>query len=433
MATLDDIKILLESIKDEIPALMRNARIGANQVTIVSGLSEMSEQLGLVQAGEFRTGNGKEPGFGFSGGRFGWPGFEYDGDTYFLAGIENDIIQIGMRIEDGTLVFGIGTGVLDEGGIELLAAGASDDSRGYKFVSDSGNILGGLYQYYSDSAGWNILRMRNVFNPIYLDAQVYVDSRGANSATAYLTADASDYAGDVGIFSVTQDATQNASRVETSGLSAIELGVVLTTPTNLNRVIIHEDPGNANVLMMDMTLPSGGSKFAIGGDVVLWGGRNGVSTVFNGNGFNIDFNVQGQTDLNLMYVDASQEAVGFGAVPASANFKVFVTGGIFTDGARSRGATLTDDTAVSDTPARPNGILIMGTNGDATTWGLVYYNTVTPQTIALNVGSNLNVSTGALAGTTGVDTKMTVSAHTDGKIYFENRRGGSRAVYALYI
>ena len=34
-------------------------------------------------------------------------------------------------------------------------------------------------------------------------------------------------------------------------------------------------------------------------------------------------------------------------------------------------------------------------------------------------------STGAKTGTTGTDGKVTVSAHTDGKIYIENRSGGA--------
>lgn len=428
MATLDDIKILLESIRDEIPSIIRNTRVGANQVVVVSGLSEMSEQLGLIQAGEFRTGNGKEPGFGFSGGRFGWPGFEYDGDTYFLAGVDNDIIQIGMRIEDGTLVFGVGTGVLDEGGIELLAAGFLDDSRGYKFVDSNGNILGGTYVW-SDGT-FNVIRLRNAIVGVPT-GQAFVDARGINSAVVYITADASSNPADSGIFSINQLPTETL--IETDGLTRIELGVELTTPSIYNRVIVREDPGNADTLMLEVMIATNGSKLAIGGDVVLWGGKNGVITVFNGNGFNIDFNVQGVTDLNLMYADASLESVGFGVIPPSGNFKVFTTGGIFTDGVRSRGASLADDAAISDTPARPNGLIIVGTNADATTWGLIFYNTATPQTIALNVGSNLNVTTGVLSGTTGVDTKMTVSAHTDGKIYFENRRGAARVVYALFI
>lgn len=40
--------------------------------------------------------------------------------------------------------------------------------------------------------------------------------------------------------------------------------------------------------------------------------------------------------------------------------------------------------------------------------------------------SVFDVTTGALTGTTGTDGSVTVSPHTDGKLYIENRNGGSR-------
>lgn len=45
------------------------------------------------------------------------------------------------------------------------------------------------------------------------------------------------------------------------------------------------------------------------------------------------------------------------------------------------------------------------------------------QAIGSATGSAVNLATGILAGTTGVDGKTTISAHTDGKIYIENRSG----------
>ncbi len=40
-------------------------------------------------------------------------------------------------------------------------------------------------------------------------------------------------------------------------------------------------------------------------------------------------------------------------------------------------------------------------------------------------GADFEVTTGALAGTTGTDVKVTLSAHTNGNLYFENRSGGT--------
>ena len=44
---------------------------------------------------------------------------------------------------------------------------------------------------------------------------------------------------------------------------------------------------------------------------------------------------------------------------------------------------------------------------------------------AVYAGADFNVTTGVLTGATGTDAKVTLSAHTDGNLYFENRSGGS--------
>jgi hypothetical protein len=44
-------------------------------------------------------------------------------------------------------------------------------------------------------------------------------------------------------------------------------------------------------------------------------------------------------------------------------------------------------------------------------------------------GSNIAVTTGVLNNGDGADGKFTISGHTDGKIYFSNRMGGTRSVH----
>ncbi len=83
----------------------------------VNKLSDISPQMGLQIAGEFRTGNGKTPGDGFTGGRFGWPGFTYNSTEYFLVGVSNDVLQVGLSLVDGKIVFGGGDGWLDQYGL----------------------------------------------------------------------------------------------------------------------------------------------------------------------------------------------------------------------------------------------------------------------------------------------------------------------------
>lgn len=96
-------------------------------------------------------------------------------------------------------------------------------------------------------------------------------------------------------------------------------------------------------------------------------------------------------------------------------------------------ATIADDAVhtydIGTTQA--GGLMFGSTTASETTVGglFTYRATTTPHMTGITVLSNVNTTTGTLTGTTGTDTKFTVSCRTDGKIDFENRRGGSRAVW----
>ena len=120
MASLAEIQAIVERIHQDLPALINRSKIAPKQITIINGLSDMSERLGLVQAGEFRSGNGLEPGFGFSGIRIGYPAFSYGGELWNIVGVENDALQVGIRASDGKLVFGGGDGFADQFGLFFL-------------------------------------------------------------------------------------------------------------------------------------------------------------------------------------------------------------------------------------------------------------------------------------------------------------------------
>ena len=120
MASLAEIQAIVERIHQDLPALINRSKIAPKQITIINGLSDMSERLGLVQAGEFRSGNGLEPGFGFSGIRIGYPAFSYGGELWNIVGVENDALQLGIRASDGKLVFGGGDGFADQFGLFFL-------------------------------------------------------------------------------------------------------------------------------------------------------------------------------------------------------------------------------------------------------------------------------------------------------------------------
>ena len=95
-------------------------------------------------------------------------------------------------------------------------------------------------------------------------------------------------------------------------------------------------------------------------------------------------------------------------------------------------ATLNDDTATSFSPVNKQGFLLYRIL--ATTMGAVIsFDAVTGKAYCFMIAghSSIETRTGVLSGTTGTDGKITISAHTDGKIYVENRLGTT--IYGGYI
>jgi hypothetical protein len=207
--------------------------------------------------------------------------------------------------------------------------------------------------------------------------------------------------------------------------------------------------------------------------------RSGTNTALNTQGFNIKTKVVDNNDINnVIYVDsesASTPAAGFGSAisyraenaghtlidmgyfgfkwttaaagnesskavigvkDGGANVDVLAVSKLGVDAinanVRSFTATIGDDAATSFTPLRTAGGIMITTGGTGN-GGIGNYNTVTPTMQSVVGGANFAVTTGVLSGTTGTDTKLTLSAHTDGKIYVENRTGQSRNVYVILI
>jgi hypothetical protein len=89
-----------------------------------------------------------------------------------------------------------------------------------------------------------------------------------------------------------------------------------------------------------------------------------------------------------------------------------------------------DDTAATITPSVIYGFLLFATASHNTYYGMYSYRaTTTPWLLNMgSIGSGMVGTTGVLVGTTSTDAKVTVSTHTDGNIYFENRSGGNITV-----
>lgn len=92
-----------------------------------------------------------------------------------------------------------------------------------------------------------------------------------------------------------------------------------------------------------------------------------------------------------------------------------------------RTVTIADDAVAVITPASFAGIVFVSTETDSAIYGSFAFRAASTPFIQ-NTGTsvvNFDRTTGALTGTTGVDGRATISVHTDGNIYLENRRGGS--------
>lgn len=96
-----------------------------------------------------------------------------------------------------------------------------------------------------------------------------------------------------------------------------------------------------------------------------------------------------------------------------------------------------DDDAVSKIalPAR-TGFVVVDANV-TTYYAMAHYvaddRNATSQLDSIAAGANVTLTTGVLAGTTGADGDLTLSAHTDGNLYIENRTGASKVIYVNYL
>ena len=96
---------------------------------------------------------------------------------------------------------------------------------------------------------------------------------------------------------------------------------------------------------------------------------------------------------------------------------------------------IADDGVFSFSPSGTWGLMFVFCPTSMTPSALVFWRvTATNNGCALiQPGSDVVATTGALTGTTGTDGKFTISAHTDGKIYMENRLGGAKDTRYLVI
>jgi hypothetical protein len=149
-----------------------------------------------------------------------------------------------------------------------------------------------------------------------------------------------------------------------------------------------------------------------------------AEAVFNENGAAYDTRIEGDTDINLRVAKASTDRIGIGT--NSPVEKLQVSGNIRANAFISYSFTLADDTATNiDFGATTAGWALIASTHASTARGRLAFKVGSSPLIDNVEGPLGTTGTGTLAGATGVDGEFTLRAHTDNKLYFENRTGAA--------
>lgn len=335
----------------------------------IQNLSDISAILGTVVAGEFRSGNFKTPGDGFTGGRFGYPGFSYGGATYFLAGVENDVLQVGLALADGSVVAGGGNVIIDQEGIFMQNSSTSwfnfEDASGNRgtinIAADPNNDLEivnlatspkGTISFFmkNDSAATRrILHM--VEHPTVADAfriaigsdhfLDFIDNASSNVAVCFNERNKDI---DFIIESMANNSffflDASAETLSIGGNTTINGDLTVTGSTSISGLFEGGVEVNTANAAVDFTVHGDTEDyvFSVVGSLnrVEMGNTAAATHIFemsdggaiylNEPGYEIDFNYYGSNDAVLIYGDATNNRVGIGTT--APDYKLQISGDV---------------------------------------------------------------------------------------------------------
>jgi hypothetical protein len=316
----------------EIAAMVDQALLSR---VLVQNLSAISNQMGLQIAGEFRSGNGKVPGDGFTGGRFGWPGFSYGSDTWFLAGVLNDVLQVGLSLTDGKIYAGGGTVVISSSGIDISVAGVhktSIQSDGDFFIGSNIDaaatttlaIFTTAQTYNSESVGaGNLLigdNSTNKPNVRYNASSGRLEFRLGTTVTIIQdTEGALTFSNNVtGLSFLATDPLKTAYLKMTNAnefwmRNSVAGGKLYfsinLTDTSTPAMTWSEDASNTNGTVLVIPAGTSGGAITLGSGVTIWTTKDGKETVFNEDSYDIDFRIESATHTAAFKLDAGGEFI----------------------------------------------------------------------------------------------------------------------------
>jgi hypothetical protein len=214
----DELKALLEDIQKQLGMLLSDVRIPGNQIVVHEGLSDISEKLGLLRAGEFRVGNSVEPGSGYTGVRIAYPAMSYLSVDWNVVGVLADVLQFGLRAADGKALFGAGEVILD-------AAGMTVGSSAPQIIIDAANKMIKSSNYSAGTEGFALFGADG--SAEFEDVIV----RGEIRSAVFSKSEIASTAGTIGVF-------------KSAGKSAADTTTV-DSPTTFNIDI--QDPATGHV------------------------------------------------------------------------------------------------------------------------------------------------------------------------------------------
>jgi hypothetical protein len=319
--------------------------------------SDLATEQGEFHAGAFITGEGDPEDADFTGGFFGYPGVTIGGTEYFLLGMELGEMQVGLSLVNGKVYYGGGAGVMDVDGIRGAYGGAITywlQSDGDVFIGSNVGapattsfvVFSNAQTYNGESMGaGDVLLGCNTAgyaNVLWDVSDKQLKFRGGVTTRLYIGTDGSLYwsAGwlnNDGMSILYSDTPGDANKIKFTGLLS---DAYIYADGAGTICLVSGDGGRGgqhiNIAGGDLRIASSANSsfFQMGTGVYIYAGSamDGQETVFNENGRDINFRIEGDTDANLLRLDAGLDAIGIGGAP-TAGQKLKVTGAMTVTGA----------------------------------------------------------------------------------------------------